>query len=251
MAASFFVNAMQVYFASVLAMEHTGMAKMFNSLKDTRLKEFLEASGSISVANNKLALTKDVFAEAFFLPIEELVGFRDVPSKTVEKMQMKFSGSDVPFRAPNKKKEMKMEYRLLHDIVAKALCANSSSFDVVTSEKIDLMVAISACLKVNWEQILFQTLVVMVHTPTKKSQGFAVQVSFWLQNLVKADLREIVKLHPQKVLNNTLVHTYIKNNLGVGQTGETSRISGATTSGQQSTVVLSLFLINQRRRLVR
>ncbi|KZV40233.1 hypothetical protein F511_38784 [Dorcoceras hygrometricum] len=98
-------------------------------------------------------------------------------------MRLKFLGTDVPFRAPGKKKEMKM-YRLLLDIVAKALCAKPGSFDV--------------------------TLVAMVHTPTKKSQGFAVQVSVLLQNLVKADLREIVKLHPQKVLNNKSVHTFMK-----------------------------------------
>ncbi|KZV19895.1 hypothetical protein F511_15537 [Dorcoceras hygrometricum] len=73
------------------------------------------------VANRKMVITKDVFAEAFGLPTEGL--------------------------APNKKKDMKMEYRFLHDIVAKALCAKTGSFDVVTSEKFDLMVAISTSLK--------------------------------------------------------------------------------------------------------
>ncbi|KZV23576.1 hypothetical protein F511_32863 [Dorcoceras hygrometricum] len=114
MAASFFVNLMQVEFESVLAVEHTGMVRMFNTLEDTGLKGFLVASGSVYessileffanakvitgtvisfIANRKLALTKDVFAEAFRL------------------------------WAPRKKKEMKVEYMLLHDIVAKALCA--------------------------------------------------------------------------------------------------------------------------------
>ncbi|KZV45279.1 hypothetical protein F511_06797 [Dorcoceras hygrometricum] len=91
-------------------------------------------------------------------------------------MRKRFSGSDVPFRAPNKKKEMKMEYRLLHDIVAKALCAKASSFDMVTSEKFDLMVAITAGLKVKWAQVLFQVLVTMVNNPNRQSQGFVVQV---------------------------------------------------------------------------
>ncbi|KZV35620.1 thylakoid lumenal 29 kDa protein, chloroplastic [Dorcoceras hygrometricum] len=67
-------------------------------------------------------------------------------------MWLKFSGTDVPFRAPNKKKEIKMEYRLFHDVVAKALYAKADSFDVVTSEKFDLLVAISAGHKVNWAQ---------------------------------------------------------------------------------------------------
>ncbi|KZV56703.1 hypothetical protein F511_30048 [Dorcoceras hygrometricum] len=90
-------------------------------------------------------------------------------------MRNRFSGSDEPFRAPSKKKGMKFEYRLLHDIVAKALCAKAGSFDVVTSEKFDLMVAITAGLKVNWAQVLFQVLLAMVNNPTRQSQGFAVQ----------------------------------------------------------------------------
>ncbi|KZV17396.1 hypothetical protein F511_43031 [Dorcoceras hygrometricum] len=161
MSAFFFVNAMQVDFESVLAMEHTGMAKMFKYLEDTRLKVFLEASGSVYeaavveffanekviagmivsfVGNRKLALTKDVFAETFGLPTEGL--------------------------APNKNNEMKMEYLLLHDIVAKPLCAKAGSFDVVTSEKFDLMVAISDGFKVNWAQVLNNK---SVHTYIKKN----------------------------------------------------------------------------------
>ncbi|KZV39987.1 hypothetical protein F511_44836 [Dorcoceras hygrometricum] len=72
---------------------------------------------------------------------------------------------------------MKMEYLLLNDIVAKALCVKAGSFDVVTSEKFDLMVAISASLRVNWAHVLFQTLVEIMNTPTTQSQGFVVQVS--------------------------------------------------------------------------
>ncbi|KZV27294.1 hypothetical protein F511_23203 [Dorcoceras hygrometricum] len=46
-----------------------------------------------------------------------------------------------------KKKEMKMEFCLLHDIVAKALCAKAGSFDMASSEKFDLMVATSVGLE--------------------------------------------------------------------------------------------------------
>ncbi|KZV16263.1 hypothetical protein F511_16069 [Dorcoceras hygrometricum] len=63
-------------------------------------------------------------------------------------MRGRFSGFDVSFRAPSKKKEMKMEFFLLHDIVAKVLCVKAGSFDMVTGEKFDLMVAISIGLKV-------------------------------------------------------------------------------------------------------
>ncbi|KZV26599.1 hypothetical protein F511_24525 [Dorcoceras hygrometricum] len=201
MAASFFNNAMKVDFESVLTMEHTIMDKMIKSLEDTGLKGFLEASGSIYeanvveffsnekfiartivifVSNQKLALTKEVFAETFGLPTEWLVGFLDIPSKTVAEMRMKFSGNDAPFRSPNKKKYMKMEYRLLHDIVAKALCAKAGYFTMITRDKFDLMVVIIAGLK-------------------------------------------LVKLHPQKVLNNKSVRKYIKKNLNAVPAGEYSK----------------------------
>ncbi|KZV33482.1 hypothetical protein F511_34577 [Dorcoceras hygrometricum] len=38
-------------------------------------------------------------------------------------MKAMFSSTGVTFRPPNKRKEMKVEYRQLHDIVSKALCA--------------------------------------------------------------------------------------------------------------------------------
>ncbi|KZV30625.1 hypothetical protein F511_11142 [Dorcoceras hygrometricum] len=42
---------------------------------------------------------------------------------------------------------MKVEYRLLHDIVEKSLSAKAGSFDVVTMEKFEIMVAISVGIK--------------------------------------------------------------------------------------------------------
>ncbi|KZV36129.1 hypothetical protein F511_16765 [Dorcoceras hygrometricum] len=89
--------------------------------------------------------------------------------------------------------------------------------------------------QVNWEQVLFQVLVAMVNNPTCQSQGFAVQLSVVLQRLVKADLGETVKLHPQKVLTNKSVQTYINKNMTVGPAGETSKVSGATASEHKST----------------
>ncbi|KZV25466.1 hypothetical protein F511_16570 [Dorcoceras hygrometricum] len=211
MAASLSVNAVQVDFVSVLSMEHVGIVKMFKSLEETGLKGFLGVNCSLFwgavieffanakvitgtivsfVVNRKMVVTKDVIAEAFGLPIEGMVGFTDLLAQSVAEMRMRFSGTDVPFRAPNKKKEMKVEYRLLHEIMEKAMCAKAGSFDVVTSEKFDLMVAISA-----------------------------VHMSVLLEKLVKAYLRESVKLHPLKLLNHKSL-TYMKKNLAVGPFGE-------------------------------
>ncbi|KZV49344.1 pentatricopeptide repeat-containing protein [Dorcoceras hygrometricum] len=139
---------------------------------------------------------------AFGLPTKGMVGFLDIPKETVVEMRKGFSGSDVPFRAPSKKKEMKMEFLFLHDIMAKALCAKSGSFDMVTSKNFDLMVAITAGLK--------------------------------------ADLGESVKLHTQKLLTNKSVHMYIKNNLTVIPVGESSTedtASGTEEGGGASSQV--------------
>ncbi|KZV38917.1 hypothetical protein F511_41811 [Dorcoceras hygrometricum] len=182
MVASFFVNALQVDFESVLVMEHTGMAHMSKTLEDTGLQGFWLHRVHF-IANRKLALTKETFAEAFGLPTEGMKSFQDIPSQTMVEIRGRFSGSDVPFMAQSKKKEMKIEFRLLHDIVAKELCAKAGSFDMVTSEKFDLMIAITARLKVNWAQVLFQVLVAMVNNYNRQSQGFAVQLSVVLERV--------------------------------------------------------------------
>ncbi|KZV30831.1 hypothetical protein F511_37021 [Dorcoceras hygrometricum] len=118
-------------------MENSGMEKMFKSQEVSGLKGFLETSDSVYesvaieffanakviagtivslVGTRKMALTKDQFIEAFGLPSEGLTSFLNIPKDTVAEMRHQFSGSDEPFRAPNKKREMKIEFRLLHDV---------------------------------------------------------------------------------------------------------------------------------------
>ncbi|KZV40232.1 polyglutamine-binding protein 1 [Dorcoceras hygrometricum] len=92
------------------------------------------------------------------------------------------------------------------------------------------MVSISSGLKVNRAKVLFQVLLAMVKNPTRQSQGFVVQVSVLLEQLVKVDLGESVKLHLQKVLTNKSVHTYIKKNQDVKPTGESSKQTEDTSS---------------------
>ncbi|KZV17970.1 hypothetical protein F511_39610 [Dorcoceras hygrometricum] len=135
-------NRSEVEFESMLAMEHTGMTRMFKYLEDTGLKGFLQ--------------------------------------DTVMEMRNRFSTADVSFKAPSKKREIKIEYRLLHDMFAKSLCAKSGSFDTVTSEKFDLMIAISAGLTVNWVKILFRVLLNMLITSTGSVVDFYVPVILYL-----------------------------------------------------------------------
>ncbi|KZV46717.1 pollen-specific leucine-rich repeat extensin-like protein 2 [Dorcoceras hygrometricum] len=171
MTSSLFVNTLQVDFVSVLTMEHTEMTRMFKSLEDTGLRGFLEGTtfvfenavteffinakviaGTVisTMCNQKLVITEDMFSTTFKLPTEGMTGLVDIPKETIAEMRSRFSATDVPFKAPSKKREMWIEYRLLHDIVAKSLCAKVGSFDTVTCEKFEFMVAISAGISVNW-----------------------------------------------------------------------------------------------------
>ncbi|KZV32449.1 hypothetical protein F511_15707 [Dorcoceras hygrometricum] len=245
--ASFTVSALQVNFESVLSMDNAGMVKMFKSLEESGFRGFL-VSGSVFegaltelfantsiiagtivsiVAKRRMVITKDVL-RSVSSSNRRIVSFLGLPAKTVADMKVFFSAIDVPFRPLSKKKDMKVEYRLLHDIVAKSLSAKAGSFDVVTTEKFEMMVVISAGMKIDWGHILFQTLVAIVYMSGKQSQGYAVQLSLLLEKLVKTDLGESVALNPLKVLNYKSVLTYMKKNQAAPQDGETSKISSET-----------------------
>ncbi|KZV32002.1 hypothetical protein F511_34558 [Dorcoceras hygrometricum] len=70
-------------------------------------------------------------------------------------MKVAFSLSGIPFMLSRKKKDMKVEYRLLNDIVTKSLTAKVGSFDAITLEQFEMMVAISTEMKVDWASVLF------------------------------------------------------------------------------------------------
>ncbi|KZV25147.1 hypothetical protein F511_42008 [Dorcoceras hygrometricum] len=134
----------------------------------------------------------------------------------------------------------------------KALCAKAGLFDMVTNEMFNFMVAITAGLKFNWIQILFQVFLSMVNKPKRQSQGFAVQVSVFLERMVKSDLVDSIKLHPQKLLTNKSVLTYIKKNQKkpTGETSKQTEDSDSNTDGE-STISLPLKDFAKRRRTQR
>ncbi|KZV26252.1 hypothetical protein F511_19828 [Dorcoceras hygrometricum] len=253
MASSLFVNTLQVDFTSVLTMEHAGMVRMFKTLEDTRLRGFLEGTtpvfesavveyfsnsrvlaGTIvsAVCGQKLVVMEDIFSGTFKLPTEGVQNFSGIPTETIAEMRIRFSATTVPFQSSGKKRDLLFEYRLLHDIVAKSLCAKAGSFDKVTCEKFEFMIAISAAISVNWGRILFQRLLAMVQTPRKQSQGFTVQVSMLMELLVRADLGTTTKLHVKKVLTSKKVQNYLKGNQGTTPTEETASNTTDGTSQQ-------------------
>ncbi|KZV36303.1 hypothetical protein F511_22418 [Dorcoceras hygrometricum] len=161
---TFVINALQVNFDSILNMDVEGMVRMFKTLEESGgHNQFFWTSGTSSGRHEG-----SVFV------------------------------SRCSFQTLKQKRDMKVEYRLLNDIVANLLTAKVGSFNVITTERFDMMVAISVEIMVNWVHVLFQTLAAMVSSPGKKSQGYVVQLSLLLEKLVKADLGESVALHPLK-----------------------------------------------------
>lgn len=65
-------------------------------------------------------------------------------------MKIKFSISSLRLKSFGKKKEMKLEFRLLDDIVAKSFAAKAGFFDAFTVERLDMTIAISAGIKFSW-----------------------------------------------------------------------------------------------------
>ncbi|KZV36092.1 pentatricopeptide repeat-containing protein mitochondrial-like [Dorcoceras hygrometricum] len=103
-------------------------------------------------------------------------------------MRMEFSTSGKPVLSTCKKNEMKVEYRLLNAIIAKALTAKARSFDAVTQSRFDLMVAIMGGVKINWSKILFRILKAMVIPSTKQAHIFVVQLSLLLERVPRLKL---------------------------------------------------------------
>ncbi|KZV26662.1 hypothetical protein F511_25653 [Dorcoceras hygrometricum] len=227
------------------------MVRMFKALEDTGLRGFLEGTtlvfesavteffsnarviaGTIvsTVSGKKLVVTEEMFSRTFKLPTEGMQNLSGIPNETIAEMRTRFSATTVPFKSSGKKKDLLFEYRLLHDIVAKSLCAKAGSFDKVTCEKFELMVAISAGLSVNWSRILFQRLLGMVQNPRKQSHGYIVQISTLLELLLQADLGTSTKLHAKKVLTSKQIENYIKINQGTTPTED----SASNTEGEPS-----------------
>ncbi|KZV36759.1 hypothetical protein F511_38056 [Dorcoceras hygrometricum] len=131
-----------------------------------------------------------MFTTVFDLPSEGITNFAEVPKEKVYDARSFFSQKGVQVDVHGKKKFLKHEFRLLNDILAKAITVKAGSFDSVTVERFQMMTAIHYGLKVNWGHVLFNVLKDMVDKSQKKAKGFAAA----------------------KVLSMRTVHTYIVTN---------------------------------------
>ncbi|KZV20582.1 dystroglycan-like [Dorcoceras hygrometricum] len=198
MSSAYYSNTVHIDFSSVLAMENPGMVSVFNALMASGLEGFLGCPAVIyeselvdffknglmrdglmvSTVNRVLVeISKQVFAETFELPVNGLADLSEMPKDKIFDARSIVSFSGEPVGLSWRKGQMKIEYRLLCDIMAKSISVKSGSFNALTVEKFLLLTAVVCGIRMNWARILFNILKKMVTAGSKKAKGFAVQIN--------------------------------------------------------------------------
>ncbi|KZV56772.1 hypothetical protein F511_34705 [Dorcoceras hygrometricum] len=156
MASSLISRSHHIDFDSVFRFDDAGIVQMFESLVSTGLMEFLGCpaifheqalieffeNGSVRdgmvvsvIGGMAVEFSESVFAAAFGLPTEGLTDLSEVPKDLLSNAQRLFSTSEKEVSVSCLKKEVKMQYRLLSDILAKSLFVKAGSFDARTVSK--------------------------------------------------------------------------------------------------------------------
>ncbi|KZV56836.1 hypothetical protein F511_20076 [Dorcoceras hygrometricum] len=237
MASSFYTNTLHVDFESVLAMDNPGMVSVFNALVASGLEGFLgcpavlyEAAlvdffenGSVrdglvvsTVNGVPVEIAEQLFAEAFELPVDGLSELSEIPKDKVFDARSLVSLTGEPVSTSGKKSQMKIEYRLLCDIMAKTISVKAGSFNAITTEKFLMLTAIVCGVRINWTSVLFNIFKKMVTPGTKQAKGFAIQVSLLLENILNLELDESSEFPSSKILTERTIHRYIVLNDKVG-----------------------------------
>ncbi|KZV42310.1 dystroglycan-like [Dorcoceras hygrometricum] len=242
MASIFIVNSYQINFESVLMIpDHDGMLNMFKALEANGLRGFLGCESVIyeneldqffdtalvqgdditgAVSGKFFSISQARFAQIFELPTEGLVNFSEVPKDRVYDARSIFSQKGVQVEIHGKKKYMKYEFRLLNDILAKAVNVKAGLFDAVTTERFQMMTAIHFGLKVNWSKVLFNVLKDMVDRSQNKAKGFAAQIGVLLKSMPAITMGYGVPFPNAKILSMKTVNTYIATNITIDARGE-------------------------------
>ncbi|KZV50350.1 dystroglycan-like [Dorcoceras hygrometricum] len=189
MAASLIRKSLQINFDSVLSLSNEGMVSMFKTLESSGICGFLGCSAiiyekylvnffenAIVRGNSVISLVQGVFVEfseeqfagVFEQPTEGLTSMNELPTDLITEVRRAFSASGEMIKTSCKKKEMKIEFRLMNDILAKTVTAKAGSFDAVTHRTFLLMAAIHGGIKINWSRFLFDILKEMKEKMTRR-----------------------------------------------------------------------------------
>ncbi|KZV21029.1 hypothetical protein F511_37673 [Dorcoceras hygrometricum] len=233
MASSLYSNAQHVDFESVLAMDDPGMVSMFEALMASGLRGFLGCPAIVyedelvdffenasvrngvvfsTVGGQIVKISEKLFAESFELPVEGLEDLSEMPKDVVFDARSIVSQSGEPINLSGRKNQMKMPYRLLCDIMAKAISVKAGSFNAITVEKFSLMTVVVCGVKMNWAKFLFGILKKMVVVKTKQAKGFAIQISVLLATFPSVELGESSAFPASKILSKKTVLRFVSIN---------------------------------------
>ncbi|KZV31974.1 dystroglycan-like [Dorcoceras hygrometricum] len=221
MASSFYSNAQHVDFESVLSMDDHGMVSMFEALMASGLRGFLGCpavvyedalvdffenasvrSGVIisTVGGQLVEISEERFAESFELPLDGFGDLSEIPKDAIFDARSIVSLSGEPISLSGSKNQMKMPFRLLCDIMAKAISVKAGSFNAITVEKFSLITAVVCRIKMNWAKFLFSILKKMISPGSKQAKGFAIQISLLLATFPSLELGESSESQPPRLM---------------------------------------------------
>ncbi|KZV39215.1 hypothetical protein F511_29975 [Dorcoceras hygrometricum] len=251
MASSFITNSYQINFESVLMIhDNEGMLNMFKALEASGLRQFLGCESILYeaelghffetallqdeditcvISGKFITISPSLFTTVFALPSEGITNFSEVPKDIVYDARSLFSQKAGQIEVHGKKKFMKHEFRLLNDILAKAITVKAGSFDSVTVERFQMMTTIQYGLKVNWGKVLFDVLKDMVDRTQKKAKGFAAQIGVLLKSFPAIPMGDGLPFPSAKVLSMRTVHTYIVTNTTIDARTESEEPGMAKT----------------------
>ncbi|KZV19625.1 hypothetical protein F511_43342 [Dorcoceras hygrometricum] len=154
-----------------------------------------------TVGGQLVEISEALFVESFELPVDGLGDLSEMPKDAIFDARSIVSLSGEPISLSGRKNQMKMPFRLLCDILAKAISVKAGSFNAITVEKFSLITAIVCRIKMNWAKYLFSILLKMVSPGSKQAKGFAIQISLLLVTFPTLELGESSEFPASKILS--------------------------------------------------
>ncbi|KZV26274.1 hypothetical protein F511_40737 [Dorcoceras hygrometricum] len=177
---------MVAMFEALVASGLNGFLGCMSDIFESALIEFYHNASVrddkvVSTVQGKLVeISEEIFAWTFQLPVEGLIDINEVPKDVIFDARTEFSFTGEQLTTSCKKRELKIEYRLLSDIVEKSITVKAGSFDAD-----------------------------MVTPETRQARGYAVHICILLKNIPDLKLEDSEEFPPLKILTAKTVGRYI------------------------------------------
>ncbi|KZV48290.1 hypothetical protein F511_30537 [Dorcoceras hygrometricum] len=153
---------------------------------------FVRENEVISCFKGKfVGISEEQFAGVFELPTKGLTSMDEVPKDLIYDARSVFSANGEMIKTSCKKKEMKIEFLLMNDILEKSVTVKTGSFDV------------------------------MITKSSKQAKGFAAQICVLFKGALDLTLGEAKTFPPLKILTVKTVGTYVAKNKNITAKEET------------------------------